>query len=195
MNWATSEIVAVLTFLLPGFVGAAVFYSLTSHPKPGDFERVIQALVFTTVAQAIAWLVTVLIAVWSDYEWPTGLELTVSVVCAVGAALLAATFSNHDTVHSLLRYVGITRETSYPSEWYSVFAGDPRCYVVLPLKGERRLHGWPEEIPTYPEKGYIIMSECEWLTDDGLVALERDSILVIDGSEVEMVEFLGVPTK
>ena len=37
MSWATSEAVAVLTFLLPGFVGAAVFYALTSHPRPGEF--------------------------------------------------------------------------------------------------------------------------------------------------------------
>ena len=195
MNWATSEIVAVLTFLLPGFVGAAVFYALTSHPKPGEFDRVIQALVFTTVAQAITWLATTLFAAWRDYEWSAGLELTVSVACAVGVALLAATFSNHDTVHGLLRYVGITRETSYPSEWYSAFAENQGCYVVLPLKGERRLHGWPEEIPTHPERGHIIMSECEWLTDNGPVALEKDSILVVDGSEVEMVEFLGVPIK
>ena len=34
MSWASSEVVSVLTFLLPGFVAAAVFYSLTSHPKP-----------------------------------------------------------------------------------------------------------------------------------------------------------------
>ena len=27
MNWASSEVVGVLTFLLPGFVAAAIFYS------------------------------------------------------------------------------------------------------------------------------------------------------------------------
>ena len=46
MSWASSEVVSVLTFLLPGFVAAAVFYSLTSHPKPGAFDRIVQALVF-----------------------------------------------------------------------------------------------------------------------------------------------------
>ena len=33
MNWASSEIVGVLSFLLPGFVAAAIFYSLTSYPQ------------------------------------------------------------------------------------------------------------------------------------------------------------------
>ena len=53
MSWASSETVTVLTFLLPGFVAAAIFYSLTSHPKPSDLERVIQALIFTVIGQAI----------------------------------------------------------------------------------------------------------------------------------------------
>ena len=67
MSWASSEVVAVLTFLLPGFVGAAVFYSLTSHPKPGEFDRVVQALVFTTVGQAVAWLLRALSGLRWEY--------------------------------------------------------------------------------------------------------------------------------
>ena len=47
MSWASSEAVAVLIFLLPGFVAAAVFYALTSHPRPGEFARVVQALVLS----------------------------------------------------------------------------------------------------------------------------------------------------
>ena len=41
MKWASGEVVGILTFLLPGFVAAAIFYSLTSYPKSpsGDFER------------------------------------------------------------------------------------------------------------------------------------------------------------
>ena len=195
MSWATSEIVAVLAFLLPGFVGAAVFYSLTSHPKPGEFDRVVQALVFTTVGQALAWLVRLLAGVWTVYQWPAGLELTVAVASAVGAALLAACAANHDAFHRPLRWLGVTRETSYPSEWYSAFAENERQYVVLYLTGERRLYGWPEEVPTNPREGHIIMSECAWETDDGRVPLEHSSILVIRAADVEMVEFLGVPSK
>ena len=53
MSWANSEVVSILVFLLPGFVAAAVFYSLTSYPKPNEFGQVIQALVFTMVGQSI----------------------------------------------------------------------------------------------------------------------------------------------
>ena len=51
MNWASSEIVGVLSFLLPGFVAAAIFYSLTSYPKPSPFDRVVQALIFTVIGE------------------------------------------------------------------------------------------------------------------------------------------------
>lgn len=41
MDWASSDVIGVLKFLLPGFIAAAVFYSLTSHPKPDAFNRII----------------------------------------------------------------------------------------------------------------------------------------------------------
>ena len=53
MSWASSEVVNVLTFLLPGFVTAFVFHSLTSHPRLKEFDRVVQALIFTILIQAI----------------------------------------------------------------------------------------------------------------------------------------------
>ena len=53
VDWASSEIVGVLTFLLPGFVAAGIFYSLTSHPKPSAFDRTVLALIFTVVGQTL----------------------------------------------------------------------------------------------------------------------------------------------
>ena len=53
MSWAFGDIVGVLTFLLPGFVAASIFYSLTSYPKPSPFDRVVQALIFTVIGHAI----------------------------------------------------------------------------------------------------------------------------------------------
>ena len=123
MSWASSEVVGVLTFLLPGFVAAAIFHSLTSHPKPGAFDRVIQALIFTVIGQAIVALLlaidsTVKEAVHGIRNW----ELILSVLVAVILGLVASYASNRDTVHGILRRFGVTRETSYPSEWYSAFS-------------------------------------------------------------------------
>ena len=192
MSWVTSELVSVLTFLLPGFVGAAVFYALTSHPRPGEFDRVVQALAFTTVAQAMTWAARWIGGWrWPGYEWPAGLELSVSVISVMGLALLAAAVSNHDAAHGLLRRIGVTRETSYPSEWYSAFAENSGRYVVLHLKSNRRLYGWPEEWPGSSATGHFRITEAHWLDggQNGDTMLETVEVL-IPAAAVAMVQFL-----
>ena len=135
MSWVSSEVVGVLGFLLPGFVAAAVFYSLTSHPKPGTFDRVIQTLIFTVAGQTITAVVVLGIGGTDEStEWTKGWEFVLSVMVSVALAFLAAYVLNKDVAHRVLRRLGITRETSYPSEWYSTFARH-RCYVVLHMKG------------------------------------------------------------
>lgn len=51
MNWVSSEAIAILSFLLPGFVSVAIFHLFTSHPKPSEFERAVQALIFTILVR------------------------------------------------------------------------------------------------------------------------------------------------
>ena len=142
MDWATSEVVTVLTFLLPGLVAAAVFYSLTAYPRPNEFGHVVQALAFTVAAQAVTWIFLALAGLaWDVDSWPAGSESVVSVLSAILLALVLAWLVNHDSAHTLLRRIGVTKETSFPSEWHSAFHRYDECFVVLHLKGGRRLYG------------------------------------------------------
>ena len=194
MSWATSEAVAVLTFLLPGLVGATIFYSLTSHPKPSEIERIVHALAFTILAQGIAWIVFELADLSREVNSQNeGLETVVSLGSAIFLALLLAYGANHDLPHRLLRKVGGTKETSYPSEWYSAFYRYHDLYIVLHLKGDRRLYGWAGEWPGHPEQGHFVMAECEWLIGEERLPVTGVSRLLISGQEVEMVEFLRGP--
>ena len=195
MNWASGEVVGILTFLLPGFVAAAVFHSLTSHPKPDAFDRVVQALIFTVIGNAI----TTVFVSWANSpsendQWIKPWEPLLSILVAVALALLASHASNRDSVHGILRRLRITRETSYPSEWYSAFSRHDDCYVVLHLKGQRRLYGWPEEWPSHPEQGHFRISEGEWLDEGKRIPATGVSAVLIPASEVEMVEFLSQTT-
>ena len=192
MAWASGEVVDVLVFLLPGFVAASVFHSLASHPKPGTFDRLIQALVFTVIVHAI--IVGISSAanianITLEESWIPVLAVSISVMLA----LMTVYWSNNDTMHGILRRLGITKETSYPSEWYSTFWRLNDCYVVLHLKGERRLYGWPEEWPSQPDRGHFRISESQWLTEndenDGVSETEVSAIL-IPANDVEMVEFI-----
>ena len=96
MAWASSEIVAVITFLLPGFVAAAVFYSLTSHPKPGDLDKIVQALVFTMVGRAAGQGIELAASVFGlETGWAAQWDLAISVAIAVTVAFFAAWDRQH----------------------------------------------------------------------------------------------------
>ncbi len=191
MNWASSEIVGVLSFLLPGFVAAAIFYSLTSYPKPGPFDRVVQALIFTVIGRAMTDGILLFRSV-TDSDLPgQNRELLLSVTIAVVLGLLTSYFLNRDTFHRLLRRIGVTRETSYPSEWYSAFSRHCDCYVTLHLKGERHLYGWPEEWPSRPDQGHFRIAEAEWLEDDKRTPATGVTAMLIPVDQVEMVDFVN----
>ena len=66
-DWANNTI-EVLNFLVPGFVAAAVYFGLTSAPKPNTFERLIQALIFTIIVQALT-SVGMLYGLFDDEKW------------------------------------------------------------------------------------------------------------------------------
>lgn len=191
MSWVSSEAVGVFVFLLPGFVAAAVFYSLTSHPKPGAFDRVVQALIFTAAGQAITSVIILLfVVVVGNVAWIKDWEFVLFCIVSVSFAVLLAYVLNNDVVHRVLRRIGITRETSYPSEWYSTFAGHKYCYIVLHMKGQRRLFGWLEEWPSQPDEGHFRIAEGEWLENDKRIPAEGVAAILIPTGEVEMVEFM-----
>ncbi len=178
-----SELIDILIYLLPGLIAAATFYALTSHPKPGTFERVVQALIFTVLAQITADQLPI-------RDQPQNWHTIASVCSAVLLALLATYFSNNDILHGLLRKLAVTKETAHPSEWYSAFARkDPR-YVVLHLKDRRRIYGWPEEWPGQPDRGHFRIAEPEWLDSKKSVGEHTVEWILIPAEEVRMVEFL-----
>ena len=193
MSWASSEAVAILSFLLPGLVAVAVFHMFTSYPRPSEFERIVQALIFTILVQAIAEL-----AQWigrllrHDAQWREESEIMVSVGIALILGLIAVYLSNTDTLHRFVRFLRLTKETSYPSEWYSAFHHNPDCYVVLHLQGQRRLYGWPEEWPSRPAEGHFRITEGEWLIGDERIPAAGVTAIVVAAKDVDMVEFLRI---
>ena len=132
MSWASSELVSLLIFLLPGLVAAALFSSLTSRPKPSDFDRVFKSLIFTILIQAIT----------AGILWCFGrkdplnflenghVELLLSVGIAIVLGVAASYVLNHDWVFRVLRFIRVTKETSL-SPWYSSFFNNDGSYVIL----------------------------------------------------------------
>ena len=192
--WASVEIVSVFIFLLPGFVAAAVFYSFTAYPKPNEFGQVIQALMLTMIGQIIAGIIQLLTTAFGAQDpWPSSLAIIVPTLSAVAFALIATYLYNRDLTHKAFRLIGLTRETANPT-WYSSFADNADCYVVLRLKDERRLFGWPEEWPSHPGQGHFRITEAFWLDDDNLDSRYENRreiyAIIVAVSDVETVEFI-----
>jgi len=196
MDIPSQTIIDVLTFLLPGFVSAALLYSLTPAPRPIPFERVIQALIFTVVIQAAASGVEISlinigsrlgsIGVWSDQT-----RVAWSLILAGLLAIVLAWIANTDELHTRLRKLGITHQTSFPSEWYGALS-QAKGYLVLHLTGERRLYGWVAEWPNTSEHGHFVIAEAEWLVDDQRIPLDGVERILIRVQDVEMVELMHV---
>ena len=199
----SAEIVGAVLALLPGFLTAWFFYGLTPHPKSGQFERVVQALIFTGIIHAIVlvirWGLLLLGRVCAFGEWTTDVAFVYSMGVAVILGLVVAKFANNDTVHRFFRDTkwlkkvkldGITTKTSYASEWYSAFRQDKR-WVVLHLTDGRRLLGWPCEWPDQPDSGHFLIMEPVWLLPDNSQApMDRVEKMIVAAKDVKMVECL-----
>ena len=200
MELPNRAVIDVLTFLLPGFITAGILYNLTPAPRPVPFERVVQALIFTIVVQVLVlpvkaslfWAGTKVIIIG---DWTDDTQLVWSVLMAILLGLLVAHLANTDRLHTVLRKLRVTRQTSYSSEWYGALSQN-RGFVVLHLVGQRRLYGWPEEWPSTPDTGHFVIALGEWLDEDNksipITGVEK---ILIKAADVEMIELMTQMTQ
>jgi len=188
-----TNVISILNYLLPGFLTAWIFYRLTSFKRPSQFERVIQALVFTIFVNLFVTLTKIFLLWIGKFfdigTWTTETNYIYSVLFAIFTGFLFSYVSNSDKVHSILRKLNITKETSYPSEWYGTFAKNI-TYIVLHLDGERRIYGWPREWPSDPKNGHFVLEVASWLVGKKQIELTNVKYIMIDSKDVKMVEFM-----
>lgn len=199
METFAKDFITLLQYLLPGFVAAWIFYNLTSFPKPSQFERIVQALIFTIFVQVLVYLIKILLFFignkWPLFNWNSQSDLIWSIIFALLIGIIFSYYANNDKVHKKLRKWDITRETSYPSEWFGAFLKNV-TFVVLHLDGERRLYGWPIEWPSDPEKGHFVLVQASWLDDEAKdgeksqISLTGVSSIMVDVKDVKMIEFM-----
>lgn len=204
MENISKDIITLLQYLLPGFISAWIFHALTAYPKSSEFERIVQALIFTVLIQPFVYVAKTILFIIGRFisiaDWNKDSQLFWSVVCAIMIGFVFSFYANNDKIHKIIRNRDISRETAYPSEWYSALIND--TYLVLHLKGERRIYGWPTEWPSDPNKGHFLLKDASWLIEkkeeNGETSIkEQDQIpltgvdgILIDAKQVEMIEFM-----
>ncbi|MCW6608456.1 DUF6338 family protein [Yersinia ruckeri] len=188
-----SDIFSVLKYLLPGFVTAWIFHALTSHPKQNQFERVVQALIFTLFIQcatSVTEYFLLFIGKWQSIgKWNETSQLFWSVFFSITIGFTLVYYTNNNRFHDFLAQKGITKQTSYFCEWSDIF-NTVTWFVIVDLKNGRRVFGWPSVWPSDPNKGHIVLQNPEWIDNGKYIKLDSAEFLVINVNDIEYVEFL-----
>lgn len=193
MDGLVKEVIPLLQYLLPGFLAAWIFYSLTAFKRPDTFGQIVQALIFTFVIQSLVVGLGALLLLtgerfFSVGAWDRKSEALWSAVIAVLLGFLSCHIASSDKLHALLRKLKITTQSSYPCEWYSAFLSRKR-YVVLHLVDGKRLFGWPTEWPSEPARGQFVLGYPSWIDGANKPFHTGIEVIVIDVSKVQWVEF------
>jgi hypothetical protein len=200
------DVVSLLLQLFPGFIAAWILYGFSSYPKPSQFERLAQALVFSFLVRVLL-IPERSILLWvgtfrSFGIWDDDSQLLAATLTGIVIGLIGSYFAYNDKLYAGARRLGLTTRTAYPSEWFGALTREAR-YIVLHLNDGRRIYGWPQQWPSAPAAGHFELVESKWLQDaavddrsarDGSqnaasTATVVDSILV-PAADVVMVEIL-----
>nr|WP_315482934.1 DUF6338 family protein [uncultured Undibacterium sp.] len=197
----SKDLILLLQYLLPGFLVAWVYYGLTSHLKPSQFERVVQALIYAMVVKIVVVAIQSLCLFLGSFKsfgnWTADTDLIVSALSALMLGIFFSHLTVKDTFHRWMRTRKITKRSGNPSEWYAALDNYPR-FIVLHLKGNRRLFGWPHLWPSDSEKGHFFMTNISWLEqneegENRIKELESLDGILVNVNEVELIEFLTEP--
>jgi hypothetical protein len=188
----STEVVALLQYLAPGFLVTWVYFGLTPHDKPSQFERTVQALIYTALIQplvALENMVAMRVGEWHAVgPWTASSQMLAGALTALAAGLIVATITNHDFVHGALRKRNVTTRTSHPGEWFTIFS-DYSQFVVLHLRDDTTVYGWPAIWPSSAEKGHFLVTEAVRTPPDAEDDLSHSYALVINVADVVFVEF------
>ena len=192
----SKDLVSLLQYLAPGLVVAWVFYGLTSHNKPSQFERVVQALIFTVVVQLLVQLEELGakgLGRWFMLgEWTSTSTLAAALLTALFLGICLSACVNSDVLHRIVRNLGLTSRTSHPCEWFGIFKDYPR-FVVLHQKDGTRIFGWPKVWPSESSAGHFFITEAARTVNGEDQDLRHLEGILIDVKEVSWVEFAKQP--
>lgn len=197
MEYFSKELIDILRFLLPGFITTFLFYSLTSFPKKSEFDKIVMALIYTIIINALVGRLgsafTSLGKIIILGEWLPEIKVIWSIGIALIIGFTITFIYNKDVFHRILRRFKITNQTSYPSEWYGTFS-ETDSYIVLHFIDGKRLMGHPLEWPIDPKNGHFVLEDAVWLVEEdgktSYIELPTVSKIMVDTAKIEMVEFL-----
>ncbi len=190
----TAEALAVLLFLLPGFLTSRIVGTIVVRRSTDHVREAIEALIYSFLIYAaldlVGWGVVV-------YDPAGGSAPKVdpgrpwhALVAAVLFAIVCGAFINHDLHMRFLRLAGLTNKTARANTWSDVFA-ERHDGVMVNYADGRRLTGWPALVSDDREEGLVYLCAPAWVDSDGNThSVEGDGILIDVKNGIDSIEFL-----
>ncbi len=198
------EAINILLLLLPGLVSSQIFYSIMGcGEKVTASKRVYDSVIFSFVS----YILLAIFVTWSpmlqvtevkgvlNYTFVNDRCLVVgNLITMLSLPLLAGAILHNDCFHHILRLLKITTKSSRPNTWSDVFLSEDR-HVIIHLKDERRIRGYPTRFSTDSEEGYIYLFNPAWINDDrqqedAPVYIETGAHgILVNKAEIDLIEF------
>ncbi len=191
-----NDLLPILVFLLPGFLSSGIVSMLVVRKPRETFDKCIEALIFTTINLAVFAVGRsgMEMTKWVSFDrrdfFSAG-NLSLMTAVSVFIGLAWAYEATNEYVFRFLRWLRVTRKTLKVSTWSETFV-DNQKFVIVHLKDDRRIYGWPRFYSDDPSERAVFLENASWLTEDNqYVNQERISILLDKESGILLIEFLN----
>lgn len=188
-----NKLLLAIAFFIPGFVAMKLYGILSSGERLDASKSMVDAVSFSCMNYAVwSWLIILVFR----YEWikfyPGWFLMFVIFVLFFAPAGSSVFFF-------YLRKKGFfVKWLPHPvgKPWDFVFSRRESCYVIIFLKGGRRIGGYygPESfVSSYPYEEQIFIEKV-WRVDEEEGFIEehtRTKGMMISGANIETIEFIG----
>lgn len=195
------DALAVLLILLPGFSCAYLVQLLVVRRKQSDFERVVEAVLFSF----LLYLLCLPFFHWSlPFSWAQSqdhvfhIQVNKGFILSLGmsAVVLGLFYSaalNHDWLLALFRKCGITERTARSTIWNDAFQDIPNHYVSIGLSDKRQVIGYVRYYSDEADDCSIFLEDAAWIDPEtsDQIPIDGPGILLTRQVGIEFVMFLS----
>jgi hypothetical protein len=196
-----AEALGMLLILLPGFVAAYLVQLLAARRKQSEFDKVIEALIFSLTLYLITlpFFGYLLPLAWrpGDEKHPDTWQIFIVWSHLLALALLAVVLGaiyahsiNHNWLTAPFRWLKVSKRSARSSVWNDVFS-DIKGFVQVELSDGRSVIGWIRKWSDEDESHVLFLEDAAWIDGTGNeLPINGPGILLTKNSGIEQVMFL-----